>query len=203
MARKKIDWERIEVDYRCGIKSLRAMAKGHECAESAIRKQAAKENWPRDLAAKIKAKAEQLVRKEEVRSQVRTEAETATERQQVDIGAQLQADIIIGQRADISKGRQLVMSLLTELESQTDKLDLYEQLAELLIDSGDNDKDRAANAKRWDAFNKAMSLGGRSGIMKSLADSLKTLVALEREVFGISDANSKQSAHESNIDDLA
>jgi hypothetical protein len=201
MARNKIDWEKVEVDYRCGIKSLRTMAQEHECAESAIRKRATKENWPRDLAAKIKAKSEQLVRKEEVRSQVRTE--TVTEKLQVEIGAQLQADIIIGQRSDISKGRKLVMSLLSELEGQTDNLELYEQLAELLIDTGDDDKDRAASAKRWDAFNKAMSLGGRSSTMKSLADSLKTLVSLEREVFGINDANSKQSAHESTIDDLA
>lgn len=196
MTRKQIDWEKVEVDYRCGIKSLRTMAQEYECAESAIRKRAAKENWPRDLAAKIKAKTEQLVRKEEVRNQVRTE--TATEKQQVEIGAQLQADIIIGQRSDVSRGRKLVMSLLAELEGQTDNLDLYKQLGDLLYAPDEKGVD-----KLNELYQKVISLSGRTGTMKSLSDSLKTLVALEREVFGINDAASKQSAHESTIDDLA
>ena len=72
MAEKKvIDWEKIELDYRSGVKSLREIATDHEISEGAIRKRAKRDDWSRDLSAKIKAKADDLVRKEQVRSEVR------------------------------------------------------------------------------------------------------------------------------------
>ncbi len=41
MAEKKvIDWEKIELDYRAGIKSLRQIAGEHHIAESGIRRRA-------------------------------------------------------------------------------------------------------------------------------------------------------------------
>ncbi|MNK86991.1 hypothetical protein D3C87_1069170 [compost metagenome] len=54
------DWPVIEADYRAGIKSLRQIASQQGVSEGAIRKRAKKEDWQRDLAAKIQAKAEAL-----------------------------------------------------------------------------------------------------------------------------------------------
>ena len=74
MAEKKvIDWEKIELDYRAGIKSLRQIAGEHDIAESGIRRRTKQYEWVRDLSEKIKAKAEDLVRKDLVRSEVRTQ----------------------------------------------------------------------------------------------------------------------------------
>jgi len=103
----------------------------------------------------------------------------------VEANATLQATIRREQRRDITRSRALVMSLLAELEHQTENAGLYERLAELLYDKdadGDSAKDQA---KRIEAFQKALSLGGRVGTMKQLADALKVMVALEREAFGI------------------
>lgn len=180
--RARIDWEAVELDYRSGVKTLRIMAAIHGCAESAIRKKAKEQGWERDLSAKVRQKADELVRKEEVRKKVRTDPEfVATERKTVEVLAQTQADIIIGQRSDISRSRGLVMKLLEELEGQTDQPELMEKLAELATAEMD---DKAAFKMR-EIFNRVVSLGGRSSVMKQLADSLKVLVALEREAFGI------------------
>lgn len=73
MADKDPDWERIELDYRAGIKSLRQIAGEHGVSEGAIRKRAKRDDWTRDLNAKIQSKADELVRKESVRTLVRTE----------------------------------------------------------------------------------------------------------------------------------
>lgn len=68
------DWERIELDYRAGIKPLRQIASENGISEGAIRKRAKRDDWSRDLSVKIQTKAEELVRKDAVRSEVRTES---------------------------------------------------------------------------------------------------------------------------------
>jgi len=188
------DWARIEADFRAGIKTLRQMASEHGLSEGAIRKRAKREDWERDLAAKIREKADSLVRKEAVRKEVRKE-QGVPEKEVVEANAELQARIRREQRTDISRGRKLVMTLLEELEMQTGSIGLLEQLSELLYDKNDDmtAAQQAAQDKRIELFNKVISLSGRTGTMKSLAESLKTLVALEREAFGIDEKRTNDS----------
>jgi hypothetical protein len=58
------DWERIELDYRAGVKTLRQIGEEHGISHAAIAKRAKASGWERDLAAKIQAKADTLVTKE-------------------------------------------------------------------------------------------------------------------------------------------
>jgi len=177
--KKVIDWIAIEREYRVGIKSLRTLASEFGVTEGAIRKRAKKDDWQRDLAPKIRAKADDLVRTATVRSVVRTE-NAISERVLVEVNAQVQTNIILSHRTDIQRARKVTMSLLSELEMQTDNLELYEQLAELLLSPDDKGVD-----KRNELFNKVISLSGRSSTMKTISDSLKSLIALEREAFGV------------------
>lgn len=62
----KPDWEAIETAYRAGVMSLREIAAQHGISEGAIRKRAKRDDWSRDLAAKVKERADDLVRKAEV-----------------------------------------------------------------------------------------------------------------------------------------
>ncbi|MGQ0422476.1 hypothetical protein ACT4US_31470, partial [Bacillus sp. HC-Mk] len=57
-----------------GGTSLREIASQHGISEGAIRKRAKRDDWSRDLNAKIQQKADDLVRKQEVRKQVRNES---------------------------------------------------------------------------------------------------------------------------------
>ena len=160
MSKTKVDWEAVEPEYRAGIKSLRQLAEDNGCSEGAIRKKAKLKGWSRDLSGKIKAKAQELVRKAEVRSEVRSDAD-ATEKQQIEIGAKLQSDVILAHRGKIGKFQALAESLLTELELDGKKKN--------------NDKTK-------------LSLGNRASILKQLSDTLKSLIALEREAFSINGA---------------
>ena len=45
---KTIDWERIEIDYRKGVMTLREMASQHGLTEGGIRKRAKTRGWKRD-----------------------------------------------------------------------------------------------------------------------------------------------------------
>ena len=182
MSEKKApDWERIELDYRAGIKALRQIAGEHGISEGAIRKRAKRDDWARDLSERIQDKAEQLVRKDAVRSLVRTES-AVTERVLVDVNAQAVADIRLAHRRDIHRARRLTNSLLSELEQQTDPATL-----ELLIDLGEmlRSPDERGNDKLNGIYQAVISLPERSKTMKVLADSLSKLVDMERTAFGM------------------
>ena len=44
------DWERIELDYRAGIKTLRQIADENGISHGAINKRAKRDGWERDLS---------------------------------------------------------------------------------------------------------------------------------------------------------
>lgn len=174
--------------YRAGLLSLRAIAaKDGHVTEGAIRKKARKLEWARDLKARIHAKAEEMVRNQMVRSggpQYATASEP-TERAIVQDNAEILANVELTQRRDISKARQIVVSLFAELEAVTGEL-LVAELPQDLIGNLEysEDNEKVANRARG-AVNKPISLPARAGMVKALADALRTLVTLEREVWGI------------------
>lgn len=177
--RNDIDWLTIESDYRAGIKTLRAIAAEHGITEGAIRKRARRDDWARDLSAKIADKANELVRAQEVRA----EYAKANERTIVEVNAQMQANIMLAHRRDVPIARDLVMALLAECKATTDSRELFEQLGELM-----RSPDEKGIDKLNDLYQKVVSLPGRVDSAKKLAEAIKTLVELERKVFKIEDA---------------
>lgn len=188
MAEKGLpDWERIEVDYRAGIKTLREIAEEHGITHGAINKRAKRDGWVRDLTAKIKAKAEELVSKSLVSNEVSKERRIL-ESDIVNTNALNNATIQINERKDVSKTRSIAMSLLAELESQVANKELYERLGELLESPDDKGVD-----KLNEIYHKVISFGGRTDSMKKLSDTLKTLIDLERRVYKIDDSADEEN----------
>lgn len=193
MARQKkdVDWPGLEAAYRAG-KSFRLLAKEFGISSTRISQVADENGWTRDLTAIIAEKTKSKLNAANLNANLNGEqiaAKKATEREVIEATAEVQTNIVLAHRTDIQRSRMLVMTLLGELEHQTSNADLYEQLADLLIDQegASEDDKRQANAKRWDAFNRAISLSGRSSTMKTLAESLKNLVTLERQAFNVDD----------------
>lgn len=173
------DWERIESDYRAGLLSVREIASPQGITEGAVRKRAKRDAWSRDLAGKIKSKSDELVRKDVVRSTVRTER-TASDQIIVEANAQVIAEVRISHRTDIARFRRLVLDLLAEIESETGNADLFEELGDILRSEDDKGQD-----KRNDIYRKVISGASRIDSMKKLAETLKTLIGLEREAYSI------------------
>lgn len=189
---KKVDWAKIQNDYRANIKSNRTLAEEHGISETAIRKRAKKENWERDLTEKIEFKFKALVRSEsakEVRSEVRTSEEILTEKEIVEANAQLQANIILNHRSVLRKKRSLHDKLEAELEAITDNQELFERLGELLIDTTPNENGKVdqAQVKRMEALKRALDLASRVDTFKKLVETARIIIDLERQAFGIKD----------------
>ena len=180
------DWERIELDYRAGIKTLRQIADEHGITHGAVNKRAKRDGWERDLSEKIHAKADALVSKAAVSSEVSSEVSTDTrlrEQAVVDANAHAVADVRLAHRRDIRRARKLTNALLDELEQQTDPetLALLSQLGEMLC----NPDEKTGRDKLNELYNAVISLPERSKTMKVLAESLQKMVDMERQAFGM------------------
>ena len=183
------DWERIELDYRAGIKTLRQVGEENGISHTLVARRAKREGWSRDLSTKINAKADELVSKAAVSKGVTMETRVA-ERQVVEANAQAVADVRLAHRRDIHRARRLTNALLSELEQQTDPatLALLGDLGELL-----RSPDERGNDKLNDIYQAVISLPERSKTMKVLAESLQKLVDMERTAFGMDKEVEKQT----------
>lgn len=179
MPRKaRADWEKIEVDFRAGIKSLREMASEHGITHVAINKKAKLNGWTRDLSARIKFKADELLRSKIVNPEV-TAAKKLKDQEIVDAGAAQNASIQYKERVDVTNARSLVTKLFNECTGITDDSISIDRLAEIV--AGD---DADAMQKMYKHI---ASLGGRVDNARKLSDALRILVELERKVYRIDD----------------
>lgn len=183
-AKPAADWERIALDYRAGIKTLRQIAEEHGITHGAINKRAKRDGWERDLSEKIQAKADALVSKAAVSSEVSADTRIR-EQAVVDANAHAVADIRLAHRRDIHRARRLTNSLLDELEKQTDPdtLVLLGELGELL----ESPDEKTGRDRLNELYQAVISLPERSKTMKVLAESLQKLVDMERQAFGMDD----------------
>jgi predicted house-cleaning noncanonical NTP pyrophosphatase (MazG superfamily) len=114
--RKQVDWESVERDYSAGLLSLREIADKYGVSEGLVRRKATQNEWNRDLSKKIQDKADSIVRKESVRSSVRTE-KAVSEKEVIEANAQAIVNVKLGHRTSIKKVNGLVESLLDEIET--------------------------------------------------------------------------------------
>jgi hypothetical protein len=181
-AKKAPDWERIEKDYRAGILSVREIAGYAGVSHTAIQKRAKTHGWERDLKAKIHAKADALVAKREVASQVASRS-VETEREIIDGNAEHVADVRMAHRGDIARARRMTNKLLDELEALTDEQGTIKELITKFKDGDHEDGDAMADVLAL--AKKVSALPNRTKTMKELAETLKTLVGLERQAYDI------------------
>jgi hypothetical protein len=182
------DWERIEADYRAGVLSLREIAAAHPgVSHVTIKKRADKAGWARDLSAKIKAKAEALVNKAQVNDAVNAGA-AVSERATIEANALAVVSVRLEHRADIRRSRALVNKLLQELEDVTDQPGLAEQIVDAMTSDEDESPEVRQQRRRrlQDLLDRVVALPARVGTMKGLAESMRILITLEREAWGLS-----------------
>ncbi|MDO5288535.1 MAG: hypothetical protein Q4F13_02730 [Pseudomonadota bacterium] len=175
------DWERIELDYRAGVKTLREIAAENGVSHTLVNRRAKKDCWSRDLSAKIQAKADELVSKQSVSSSVSTVSKLI-EREVVEANAQQAAHVRLSQRKDIARMRGIADKLMAELELQADAqtVQMLGQLGELMAAPDDKGMD-----KLGELYRKVISLPERTKTAKTLAETLRIAVDMERQAFGM------------------
>ncbi|HAT2163788.1 TPA: hypothetical protein I8052_001762 [Proteus mirabilis] len=196
---KRPDWEAIESAYRAGVMSIREIASQYEITHQAISKRAKKEGWERDLKAKVKARAENLVAKREVASLVATE-KAISERQLIEANAEVIANVRMEHRGDIRRARELTNNLFDELSAECADVPALRKLGELMFSPDDNGRD-----KLKEIYHSIISLPERVKSAKALSETLKNLVGLERQAYGLDDVQPNKTASQLSelMDDLS
>lgn len=174
-----IDWAQIEADYRAGFKPLRVIAEENGVSHTAIGKRARKEEWSRDLSAKIRAKADLLVSKSVVSEEV-SKQKAATERQTIEANAGLHVQVRLSHRRGLTKLSKLRDAMLEEIDAQTTEIDLLTEIVEIARNPDDSGNDR-----RNDLLQKIISLPNRVDSLKKLAEVDEKIRKGEREAYGI------------------
>ena len=179
--KKLIDWEAVELHYRAGIRSLKDIGAEYGVSDAGIIKRAKRDGWDRDLRAKIQAKAEAKVSASLVSAEVSAQTK-ASERQIVEANASKIADVQLAHRKDIQRKRSIVARLMDELEAQVGP-----ENAALLADLGDmlRNPDENGQDKLNDLYRKVVSLPERAKTAKTLAETLRITVDMERQAFGM------------------
>ncbi len=181
--KQAVDWERIEVEYRAGVLSLRELAKLHPGTNHvAITRRAKKEGWPRDLSKKIRQRVDELVTRAAVTPE-ETAQRVATEREVIEATALQIARVKREHRATGARINALGLALLREVEIQTADPALLEQLGELMRQPDDNGMD-----KLNDLYRKIISTPSRVDSGKKAAEMLKCGIGIDRDAWGLAEA---------------
>jgi DNA-binding Lrp family transcriptional regulator len=186
---KDVDKEALQAQFETGTLSLRELSKqfgmdpkkGHV----QIKRLADREGWTQDLGAKIQAKAEAKLAKQALPAEKR-EAPRIADKAIIEANAEAIVQVRMRHRTDISRGMVLSLNLMAELEHHTLNMDLLMQLGDLMRNPDDKGKD-----KLFDAFNSVISLPDRIKSAKALSEMMKNYIALEREAYGIKEAEQK------------
>lgn len=178
-SKEKIDWEKMEPDWRAGIISKKQLSKQYGVSRAAIDKHWGNLGIERDLTAKIRAEAKCKVTRATVTPGV-TPLTRVTEQEVIAVNAQVQADVILGERTLIVRYRELVKVMLKELEETTGNHDEFEKLGELMDKADEQGVD-----KLNEIYHRVIAMPQRVDSLKKLIEVLKILIGMERQVFNI------------------
>ena len=180
--RRSIDWDAVERDYRTAKFTVRELAEKHGVSHQAISKRSISKEWTQDLALQIKQATNARLVADLVDKEVASGGHAVANT--VLVAAEVNKQVILGHRQDLTSLRASAQSLLHELTVASLLAEDQEILSQVLAGSGAEPLDEA---RARAAVQKALSLPGRVSSIKSLVDSFDKLHLGERRAFGIAD----------------
>lgn len=200
MARRNdLDWDLIETDYRVAQLSIRQIAEKYGTEPSTITRRAKKAGWQRDLSEAVRAATKAKVRKaviadakqtaQHATQDVAQHAENyATECTQatfseIDLAANVNATIILGQQKRVGKLSRMFESMAAELAVVNDSPETLQEIAQAISEE---------DPKAAESINRLKSLTTRINNLKTASEIMGKLIDAESRVFSL-DEESKGS----------
>lgn len=188
MARKQVDWELIEREYRAGQLSVRALADKHGINHAAISRKAKGAGWVRNAAAEVRERTQAALIANPCPAEVTTgdgKVTTPTP-DTIEVAVQTNLAVIGRHRKDIGHGHRLVGMLFSQLEEAAQHRAEIEDEIEREC-SGDETSTRRTRML------KAVSLPVHAGVIRDLSTALKNLIPLERQAYNLDEVSSEES----------
>lgn len=179
MARRGIDWEAIERDYRTGRFTNRELGEKHGVSHTTIARHAEKNGWTKDLSAAVRQATNAAVIAETVKQKVAEAGEQTTDA--VLVAAKIGTDVILRHRRDILQLRNLGMDMLHELSLATHSPEDLAKLLHLVS----RDLDQAELMVLQQSLKDLLRLPSRVGAFRKLTEAMAKLQPMERTAFGL------------------
>ena len=193
--RRVIDWEAIEREYRLGQKSLRVIATEFKVTPAGVCKRAKKEGWIQDKSDEVRQRTQAALLTGGVNKTVNREVNAPTP-EDVDRAVETNVAVVVAHRKDIQAGRAVVTVQIDQLNlAAKDR----EELEEIIEQETSWDKDKG----RRNRMLKAISLPVHAGTVRDLSTTLKNLIPLERQAFGIDERPGGDDAIKTLLDEIA
>lgn len=177
-----IDWDAIERQFRLGTKSNSQLAQEFGVEVSSIGRRAKKFGWVASKKEEVDATRDSLLIQAALGNANPNATPTALE---VKAAAQQGADVVMKHRTGLARLGALRDKLLGEIEVITDNVDLFEDLAKVMDQSGEDANGRFKADKQNEIYRKVISMSGRIDDVKKLAEIDEKVRKGEREAFGI------------------
>lgn len=185
--RTRHDWDAVERDYRTGKLTLKELEAKHGPGYADISRRAKKYEWSQDLRVAVKQATNAALIAETTKA-VTNEAQTQTTNV-VLAAAELNKQVILGDRSRIKGASELAMDMLHELRLTTHSGDELAALFKQVSEGMDEDAVEALQQSVQDM----LRLHNRVGSLHKLIDTLTKLQAMERKAFGLDDADLDES----------
>lgn len=181
--RKRIDWEAVERDYRTGKFTLRELADKHGGSHQAIAKQAKKRKWTQDLGDQIRLATNAKLVANLVAKEVASGGQAVAN--VVLAAAEINTQIILGQRTRVGKAVGVAVRMLDELDATTAKAGQIQAMFESITE----DMGPADLAAAQQQFREFMRLHNRVGSAHKLMDALSKAQSVENQAYRITDGD--------------
>lgn len=203
-AKKPVDWPAIELEYRAGLKPIRLIAEQYGISHVTLIQRAKREEWIRDLNAKIKAKEDVIVTKalsakrptapatKRTPTKVEKKTTLVAEKRFVENAAGTKAAVRIEQANRFERQFRLIDVQMSELEqlSSPEGVGMYERLLDATREPDAHEtaeEMRARKKKQSDLLAKAFDIHERIDSTKKVIDMTEKVTKMQREAYGITD----------------
>lgn len=211
-AKRHIDWELIEREYRVGIKTLRQLAAEYGVSHVTIAQRAKRYAWVRDLTKKVAAAAKDKATKKAANKQATKTLKSDAE--VVEAYSEVVASVDEIQREDVGMALSTTRANLQELALMVDPAykDKLTRIGELMAgakrvkaeskkkEPKPSQKDLDALLDNWVDLNEIYSLfcyttkiNGRVKLAKDIAATHGVYIPIQRKIFGLDEEKQKTS----------
>lgn len=182
-ARRYVDWEAVERDYRTGKYTLRELEAQHGISYAEISRRSKKQGWTKDLRQIIRQATDAALLQESVTNAQKAVTETVV------VAAEVNKHVILGHRADAKDVRSAAQDLLAELTSVKMLAEEQDLLTQIIAGEGAESVDVA---KARAAVRKALDVHTRINSVKTLAEAFTKAHAMERQAYDLDNAPPQQ-----------
>lgn len=192
---RRVDWGKVERQYRAGLLVVTEIARQHGISESLIRYHAKARGWKRDLTDEMRTltrtKMVENLAKVFNSNDIVDKLKEVSDEQIIEEASRTQVHVVREHQKTLGQGHSLTLRMLDELDATTaNKGELQELISKTVAPA------------RQEALRRAISLSSRATIMRDLATAARLWVTLERQAFNIADDREKDNKEQRKLDEM-